>query len=76
MPEGNLNFYGDVEFNVDAASKTGQLTSLRTNSGNNWNAGNTERWDVNGGLLNKSDSGRAFLQRVGFSGDTHTFWHT
>ncbi|EPN1763395.1 carbohydrate porin, partial [Cronobacter sakazakii] len=29
-PQGDLKFYGDVEFNVDAASRTGQLTSLRT----------------------------------------------
>ncbi|EIW9274916.1 carbohydrate porin [Klebsiella variicola] len=50
-PEGSLKFYGDVEFNVDAASKTGQLTSLRTSSGNIWNAGNKERWDVNGRIL-------------------------
>lgn len=50
-PQGSLKLYGDVEFNVDAASKTGQLTSLRTNGGKDWNAGDSERWDVNGRIL-------------------------
>ena len=50
-PQGSLKLYGDVEFNVDAASRTGQLTSLKTSSGKDWKPGNAERWDVNGRIL-------------------------
>ncbi|WP_199783046.1 carbohydrate porin, partial [Cronobacter sakazakii] len=38
-PQGDLKFYGDVEFNVDAASRTGQLTSLRTSDDKDWKPG-------------------------------------
>ncbi|WP_181939515.1 carbohydrate porin, partial [Klebsiella variicola] len=50
-PEGSLKLYGDVEFNVDGASRTGQLTSLKTSTGKDWKAGDAERWDVNGRIL-------------------------
>lgn len=50
-PQGSLKLYGDVEFNTDAASSTGQLTSVKTNAGKDWKAGNAERWDVNGRIL-------------------------
>ncbi|KAA8995608.1 porin [Affinibrenneria salicis] len=49
---GDLKLYGDVEFNVDAASRSGQLTSVKTRADNkNWKPGSTERWDVNGRIL-------------------------
>lgn len=47
----NLKLYGDVEFNVDGASHSGQLTSIRTEDNKNFRDGNNERWDVNGRLL-------------------------
>ncbi len=47
----NLKLYGDVEFNVDGASRSGQLTSIRTEDNKNFRDGNNERWDVNGRLL-------------------------
>ncbi|WP_336369416.1 carbohydrate porin [Rahnella perminowiae] len=47
----NLKLYGDVEFNVDGASRSGQLTSVRTQDNKNWKPGTHERWDVNGRLL-------------------------
>ena len=47
----NLKLYGDVEFNVDGASRSGQLTSIRTSDNKNWRPGTNERWDVNGRLL-------------------------
>ncbi|EPE7076500.1 carbohydrate porin [Cronobacter sakazakii] len=50
-PQGDLKFYGDVEFNVDAASRTGQLTSLRTSDDKDWKPGDHEKWDVNGRIL-------------------------
>ncbi len=46
----NLKLYGDVEFNVDGASRSGQLISAKSGDDNKWNGGN-ERWDVNGRLL-------------------------
>ncbi|KAA9000637.1 porin [Affinibrenneria salicis] len=49
---GDLKLYGDVEFNVDTASRSGQLTSLKTSADNkNWKPGAAERWDVNGRIL-------------------------
>lgn len=47
----NLKLYGDVEFNMDGASRSGQLTSARTSDNKNWKPGNNERWDINGRLL-------------------------
>ena len=48
---GDLKFYGDVEFNMDGASRTGGLTSLRTSANKNWTPGEKERWDINGRIL-------------------------
>ncbi|ARB85336.1 MULTISPECIES: carbohydrate porin [Yersinia] len=50
-PQGNLKLYGDVEINMDAASKSGQLTSLRTSANKDWKAGSREQWDINGRIL-------------------------
>ncbi|CAM3832836.1 carbohydrate porin [Rahnella bruchi] len=47
----NLKLYGDVEFNVDGTSRSGQLTSIRTDDNKHWKPGTNERWDVNGRLL-------------------------
>jgi len=47
----SLNFTRDVEYNMDAASKTGQLTSLRTSAEKNAKPGDSERWGVNGRIL-------------------------
>lgn len=48
---GELKFYGDVEFNMDGASRTGSLTSLKTSANKNWAPGDKERWDINGRIL-------------------------
>jgi len=48
---GDIKFYGDVEYNMDAASKTGSLTSVKTSANKDWAPGNHERWDINGRLL-------------------------
>lgn len=48
---GDLRFYGDVEFNMDAASRSGSLTSMRTSANKDWAPSNNERWDINGRLL-------------------------
>lgn len=48
---GDIKFYGDVEFNMDAASKTGGLTSIKTSANEDWASGNHERWDINGRIL-------------------------
>lgn len=50
-PNAELKFYGDVEFNLDGASRTGSLTSLKTSANKNWAPGNKERWDINGRIL-------------------------
>ena len=61
---GELTFYGDVEFNMDGASRTGSLTSVKTRSDKNWAPGNKERWDINGRILlgfdglRKGDNGK------------------
>jgi len=47
----NLKLYGDVEFNVDGASRSGQLTSVKDTSDKHWKPGTNERWDVNGRIL-------------------------
>lgn len=46
-----VKFYGDAEINMDAASRTGSLTSLKTNTNKNWAPGKKERWDINGRIL-------------------------
>ena len=33
---GDIKFYGDVEFNMDGASRTGSLTSIKTSANKNW----------------------------------------
>lgn len=43
---GELKFYGDVEFNMDGASRTGSLTSVKTSANKNWAPG-----DKNAGIL-------------------------
>lgn len=48
---GELKFYGDVEFNMDSASRTGSLTSMKTSANKNWALGDKERWDINGRIL-------------------------
>lgn len=48
---GDIKFYGDVEFNMDAASRSGALTSIKTSANKDWASGNNERWDINGRLL-------------------------
>lgn len=47
----SLKIYGDVEFNLDAASNSGKLTSLKSSDNKDWKASNNERWDVNGRVL-------------------------
>lgn len=48
---GDIKMYGDVEFNMDAASRTGALTSVKTSANKDWQSGNNERWDINGRIL-------------------------
>lgn len=47
----DLKLYGDVEFNLDGASRSGQLTSLKGSDHKDWKPGNKERWDINGRIL-------------------------
>ena len=47
----DLKLYGDVEFNVDAASRSGSLTAMKGSDGKSLALGSQERWDVNGRLL-------------------------
>ncbi|TBM14205.1 porin [Hafnia paralvei] len=49
--KSKLKFYGDVEFNLDSASRTGSLTSLKTNTNKKLAPSERERWDVNGRIL-------------------------
>lgn len=49
--KSKLKFYGDVEFNLDGASRTGSLTSLKTSANNKIAPSEKERWDVNGRIL-------------------------
>ena len=64
---GDIKFYGDVEFNMDAASKTGALTSIKTSADENWASGNNERWDINGRILLGFDGYRR-MEDGNFSG--------
>ncbi|KAA1193819.1 carbohydrate porin [Photorhabdus heterorhabditis] len=48
---GNLKLYGDVEFNLDGTSRSGQLTSLKTSDNKDWKPGDKERWNINGRIL-------------------------
>lgn len=67
--QGTLKFYGDVEFNIDAASKKKQLTSLRTSANKDFDASDTEQWDINGRILFGMDGKRELDNRnyAGFS---------
>ncbi|CAI1864154.1 carbohydrate porin [Serratia ficaria] len=47
----DLKLYGDVEFNLDGASRSGQLTSLKGSDHKDWKPGDKERWDINGRIL-------------------------
>lgn len=67
--QGELKLYGDVEFNVDGASRTGQVTSLKTSPDKNWKAGKAERWDVNGRILIGLDGYRSMADKS-FAGFT------
>lgn len=49
--KSKLKFYGDVEFNLDSASRTGSLTSLKTNTNKKLAPSERERWGVNGRIL-------------------------
>lgn len=50
--KGTLKLYGDVEFNIDAASRKGQITSMQTQAGRGADDfGDKERWDLNGRIL-------------------------
>nr|WP_081298551.1 carbohydrate porin [Gilliamella apicola] len=49
--QGKLKLYGDVEFNIDAASKKHQLTSVRTSAKKDFDANDSDRWDINGRIL-------------------------
>ncbi|EPQ0993341.1 carbohydrate porin, partial [Klebsiella pneumoniae] len=66
---GELKFYGDVEFNLDGASRTGSLTSVKTSANKSWAPGDKERWDINGRILLGFDGRRngADGQYAGFS---------
>ncbi len=66
---GDLRFYGDVELNMDAASRSGSLTSTRTSANKDWAPSNNERWDINGRLLLGFDGYRRMSngQVAGFS---------
>ncbi|NIF24439.1 carbohydrate porin [Candidatus Pantoea multigeneris] len=48
--KNNLKFYGDVEFDFDAASRTGRLTSNKHAQGF-WGEGNNERLNIGGRIL-------------------------
>lgn len=48
---GELKLYGDVEFNMDAASRKGQITSVSTALGKDNEPGKSDNWDINGRIL-------------------------
>lgn len=48
---GVLKLYGDVEFNMDGASRQGQITSVRTALGKNKQPSKSDNWDINGRIL-------------------------
>ncbi|WP_392565625.1 carbohydrate porin [Utexia brackfieldae] len=68
-PQGSLKLYGDVEFNIDAASKKRQLTSIKTEATKDFDASDTERWDVNGRILIGLD-GKRVLDNHNYAGFT------
>ncbi|MEH2920523.1 carbohydrate porin [Samsonia erythrinae] len=57
---GKLKLYGDVEYNIDAASRKGQITSMHTQPGQGSNDfKDKERWDLNGRILIGVDGERS-----------------
>ena len=50
-PQGQLKLYGDVEFNVDAASSKQQLSSLKETADKKNKPADKDRWDINGRIL-------------------------
>ncbi|WP_414641551.1 carbohydrate porin [Buttiauxella sp.] len=66
---GDLKIYGDVEFNMDAASRSNGLTSVRHSANTDWANGNNERWDINGRILLGFDGYRR-MQNGNFAGFT------
>ncbi|OAT46533.1 putative glycoporin [Proteus hauseri ATCC 700826] len=64
---GNLKLYGDVEYNIDAASKKGQLTSMRSMPGNQKEFSDSEKWSLNGRILIGVDGERE-LQNGNYAG--------
>lgn len=66
---GKLKLYGDVEFNTDIASKKGQLTSIKTESGKNKDAGDYDKWGINGRILIGLD-GERILENKNYAGFT------
>ena len=48
---GELKIYGDVEFNMDSASRKGQITSVRTALGKDNEPNKSDIWDINGRIL-------------------------
>ena len=50
-PQGQLKLYGDVEFNVDAASSKQQLSSLRETADKKNKPSDKYRCDINGRIL-------------------------
>lgn len=48
---GDLKLYGDVEFNMDGASRQGQITSVRTALGKDNKPSKSDNWDMNGRIL-------------------------
>lgn len=69
----DIKFYGDVEFNMDAASRSGSLTSMRTSANKDWAPGTNERWDINGRLLLGFD-GYQRLNNGNFAGFRSSRW--
>ncbi len=67
--QGTLKLYGDVEFNIDAASKKHQLTSLKTTAKKDFDAKDGDRWDINGRILIGLDGKRELANNAyaGFS---------
>ncbi len=65
---GELKLYGDVEFNMDAASKAGKITSVRT-AVNKDEPQKSDNWDINGRILIGLDGERALANGnyAGFS---------
>ncbi len=66
-PQGQLKLYGDVEFNIDAASKKGQLSSIRATADKDSDIADRDHWDINGRLLIGLDGYRE-INNINFAG--------